>query len=158
METKEKLILKIIQGYSPQHLEYDILYDLQKVKEICAIVWDTANNEVDNICELKAEKEILEQRLEKQYKIVDTFKTEKLKLDELFTKDMRDLTNKLFESDYLNDSLQKQNEALKAEIDLLQLEVADWESKYSNLESDIEILKNEEYERGFEAGDRGNMS
>ena len=64
MTTKETLILKIIQGYSPQHLEYNILYDLQRVKEICAIVWDTANNEIDEICELKADKEVLEQKIE----------------------------------------------------------------------------------------------
>jgi hypothetical protein len=80
METKEKLILKIIQGYSPQHLEYDILYDLQKVKEICAIVWDTANNEVDEICELKAEKEVLEQRLEELIAEIEDLK-EQHKLD-----------------------------------------------------------------------------
>lgn len=131
MKTKNKIIENIIKHHFPIAFNEN-QYTFQMVKNICQSVWDTANNEVDDICELKAEKAELERRLD------------------LLNEDCKKLTNQLFEQDRLND--------------LLQLEIADLQSAYSNLEteydnlkSDFEIKLEEEYERGFEAGDRGNI-
>lgn len=71
METKKrtKLIEAIIKQYAPLLYEmqdsknHTINYCVENVRDICNIIWDTANKELDEICELKADKEILEQRI-----------------------------------------------------------------------------------------------
>lgn len=116
METPKRteLINAIIQGYSPQQYEYETGYSLQQLTDIANIIWDTANNELDEICELKSEKEILEQRIESLEKKSE--KARNLFEDILILNDEQiDILKSQIES------LQYDNDELKSDIEELKL-------------------------------------
>ena len=81
METKKRteLIESIIKQFFPNALPYSN-YSREAVMMLCNAVWDTANNELDEICELKAEKAELERRLEELQSEIEYLK-EQHKLD-----------------------------------------------------------------------------
>lgn len=124
METSKRteLIENIIKQFYPD-ITPDTTYSRDAVKVICELVWHTANNELDEICELKEDNKCLQMTLYDLEKII-------LTNDKQIQKQLSEI------------------EKLKLEYEELNQLYVDSIANYNNLESEMKAELEAEYQRG----------